>query len=390
MKILLIHTYYTIRGGEDAVFEQETQKLSIDNEVRTITFFNKNSLAGALQFLFSIWHSSASKKVTNELREFKPDVVHIHNLHFAIGPLVIRKIKKLGVPLVLTLHNYRLICPSATLLVKGEINTSSVKAEFPWNAVFNKAYRESYILTFWLAFTNWFHTKIGTWQKVDKYIVLTDFARQLYLSSSLNLAKTKLVVKPNFVVQNQYLENINKGDHFLFVGRLSDEKGIFVLLEAFKNSSYKLRIAGDGPLKETVHKIATGMSNIVYLGRLEKQSVVEELTQCSALIFPSIWYEGMPMTIIEALSLGTPVIASNLGAMASMINHGKNGLLFKYGNSKALLQQVDFWTSLNSKEKEDFYNDALASYSKHYTVEKNLKMLNTIYQNAIKAKKLKK
>ena len=239
------------------------------------------------------------------------------------------------------------------------------------------------LLTFWLAFTNWFHTILGTWRKVNTFIVLTDFAKQLFLDSHLNLSESRMVVKPNFVGQaSQNFENNRKEDHFLFIGRLSEEKGILVLLETFKNTSNQLRIAGDGPLKEKVLNIAANGSNIVYLGRLNKRRVAEELASCSALIFPSIWYEPFGLVIIEAFSLSTPVIGSNVGSIPSLILDGMNGLLFDYGDSQALLEQIRFWNSLPAIRKQSFYYNALRSYNSNYEPVENIKLLNSIYQDA--------
>ncbi|MAZ25762.1 MAG: hypothetical protein CL868_01620 [Cytophagaceae bacterium] len=383
MKILLIHCYYTVKGGEDAVFEQEGKKLAINNDVRILKFYNKNSIAGGFQFLVSIWNISAAYKIKRNIRDFKPEVVHLHNWHFAIGPLCLRTIKKLNVPLVVTLHNYRLICPSATLLLNGEISIEGLKTLFPLKSIFAKAYRESYILTFWLAFINWFHSKIGTWKKVDKYIVLTEFAKEIFCNSRLEIEDSKIVVKPNFVDTEESTLKFVRSDHFLFVGRLSEEKGVLILLEVFKNSQNKLRIAGDGPLIEKVIKFAENNSNITFLGRLDKSDVVKEIRQCNALIFPSIWFEGMPMTVIEAQSEGTCVIASDIGAMASMIQQDLNGLLFEMGSAFALNKALKYWVEMSTNKKNEIEYNALMNYENLYNPEKNIKDLEAIYKSVL-------
>ncbi|WP_416448243.1 glycosyltransferase family 4 protein [Leeuwenhoekiella sp. A2] len=380
MKILLIHSYYTLRGGEDAVFEQEAKLLARKNDVEVLCFYNQSGIKGALQFLGSIWNIQAAKKVAEKLEQFKPQVVHIHNWHFATGPLVFRTISKRRIPVVVTLHNYRMICPSATFLINGEIAINSLNA-FPWYAIRNKAYRGSFFLTFWLAFTNWFHNKIRTWNKVDKYIVLTQFARNLYTKSKLNLDSNKFIIKSNFVEKIGELEIENRLDHFLFIGRLSKEKGIVTLLEVFRNSKFKLRIAGDGPLKDHVLKIEDEKSNITYLGSLSKIEIMKELKQCTALVFPSQWYEGMPMTIIEALSTGTPVIASDLGAMSSMVKHEYNGLLFNYQDEASLFKAITYWATQPNSMKGKMQKNAYLEYENKFTPQKNIVQLNNIYES---------
>lgn len=382
MKILLIHTYYTLRGGEDAVFEQESALLGDRNEVKVLTFRNRGGLIGAFQFLLSVWNIFSSIKVRNCIKEFGPDVVHIHNWHFASGPAIIYAASKLKVPVVLTLHNYRLLCPSATLLYDGAIFENSLYSNFPWLAVKNRVYRDSYILTFWLAFIVWLHKKIGTWRRVSKYIVLTDFAKQLILHSNFGIQDDKIIVKPNFVDSIANINNI-RCPHFLFVGRLSVEKGILPVLEYFRTIPLEIHIAGEGPLLDQVIEIVKYNSNIKYLGSLSKLEVRNAMSKCSALIFPSIWYEGMPMTILEAFSLGTPIIASNLGAMASMIKDGYNGLHFNPLDFEDFGRQLKYYYGLMDDEKHKFGLNSILTYNEQYTSKVNIKKLLKIYNEII-------
>jgi glycosyltransferase involved in cell wall biosynthesis len=385
MKILIVHTYYQQKGGEDAIFQQECNLLSETEEVKGIHFHNKGGWKGALMFLVSIWNIGIVSKIKKEIKEFKPDVIHIHNWHFAIGPQVIRMIGKSDIPLVLTLHNFRLLCPSGTLLHNGKLVTESVKAKFPWNAIRSKVYRNSVIQTFWLAFIVWLHRKIGTWKLVTRFIVNTNFSKSLHEDSTLNLQSDRFVVNPNFLYP-PVKKDIEREKHFLFVGRLAEEKGITILLTAFEKSGYQLHIAGDGPLKQLVEENCRKNFNIQYLGRLDKEEVLESLQNCTALVFPSIWFEGMPMTIIESFAVGTPVIASNLGAMASMIKNGYNGLHFEAGNVNDLLQQLHFWSALPEEEKQQYYLNSVKDYEETYSPRKIRDGLLTIYQSAIREK----
>ncbi len=381
MKILLIHTYYQIKGGEEAVFEQEYALLKKHQEVRRLVFYNKSGLCGAMQFFFSIWNIRAATKVRKTIRKNRPDVVHIHNWHFASGPLIIRTVKKMGIPVVLTLHNYRLLCPSATLFYKDHIFTDSLYTPFPWKAIRNKLYRNSAFQTFWLAFIIWAHKKMGTWQNVDQYIVLTDFAKTLFLNSTLGLKERQFTVKPNFV-HSSPINFTERKRHFLFVGRLTEEKGIGVLISAFARSGYQLQIAGSGPLMEEVGQACEEFESITYLGSLNRAEVIAAMQKCSAIIFPSIWYEGMPMTIIEASSLGTPVIASNLGVMASLVKNGDNGLLFEPGDVHSLQNVLDIWSSFDESVQKQYCRNARAFYEMHYTPEYNYTILERIYMDS--------
>jgi glycosyltransferase involved in cell wall biosynthesis len=385
VRILIIHNRYQQRGGEDTTFEQEVALLSQTEEVQTLTFQNFSGWKGAAQFILSIWNIFSAAKVRKSIRQFQPDVVHVHNWHYAVGPVVVRSVHNREVPVVLTVQNFRLLCPSATLLYKNSLFLDSLHAGFPWKAIRKKVYRNSFLQTFWLAFIIWVHKKIGTWKMVDRYIVQTGLAKSLFISSSLGTSESQFSIKPNFVVDPGVGLN-RREDFFLYIGRLSEEKGIKTILEAFKNKIYGLYIGGDGPLKEDVLNASKADPHIRYLGLLDKNSVQEMMRRCSALIFPSIWYEGMPLTLIEAFALGTPVIASNLGAMASMITDGYNGLHFEAGNARGLSEKIDFWESLSKDGRKLFSDHARTCYEQIYTSEKNREQIMAIYQSVIKNK----
>lgn len=387
MKILLIHNAYNILGGEDSVVDNEFELLNKHFVVDKLIFENKSGISGLLYFIFSIWNLKSSYLILKKIKQFKPDVIHFHNFHFVIGPHFIRLASKNKISMVMTLHNYRLICPSATLFKDGEIYLESNKSYFSWKTIFNSVYRNSFLLTFWLSFINYFHFKLGTWNLVNRYITLTPFASNLFINSKLKLSPTKFSIKPNFV-NRSLISNLSRSESFLFVGRLSEEKGVDLLLNAFRTCDLQLRIAGDGPLASKVLKFSNNCLNISYLGKLSKEDVKYEMQSCSALVFPSIWYEGMPMTIIEAFSLGTPVIANKLGAMESMIEHGINGLHFNQ-SSFDLVSKLKFWNNLNDFEKDKFSKGAFESYEKNYTPEKNLKMLLSIYESVLDESKKK-
>ncbi len=384
MKILLIHTHYQLRGGEDAVVEQEMELLKQQHSVEILRFQNQGGLKGVLQFLSSIWNSNAAKKVQQKIREFQPDLVHIHNWHFALGPLVFRMIHKMGVPMVHTVHNYRLLCPSAILLHKGQLFTDSLHQTFPWKAVQNKVYRSSLFQTFWLAFIVWFHKKMGTWQKNDLYLCLTPFAVKLFQNSNLGISKGQFRVKPNFTVTPEIMQTVQRGNHFLFIGRLSEEKGIDTLLAAFKALPFELRIAGDGPLKNKVVQAEKEYENISYLGNLSPIQVTEELRKTQALVFPSVWYETFGLVNIEAFSNGTPVLASKIGAPESLIIDSYNGFHFEPGNVDDLKAVVNRFNSLSEIEKEKMRNNAFENYQSNYAPELQLVYFESIYNKVLK------
>ncbi|SKB27641.1 Glycosyltransferase involved in cell wall bisynthesis [Parapedobacter luteus] len=380
MRILILHNHYQDPGGEDAVFEQERILLSTTETVSSLTFKNRKGWRGVWQTLWSPWNVWAAQRIKQAIQRHQPDLIHIHNLHYAIGPIAVVIAKRMGIPVVMTLHNYRLLCPSATLFHHGKLFTSSLRAQYPWKAIRLGVHSHSIFKTCWLASTTWLHKKLGTWQQVDRYITLTDFARQLFIVSSFNVPAEKFVVKPNFVTRSRQ-SGQPREKHFLFVGRLTEEKGVKVLLDAFSTTGLRLRIAGDGPLRELVKEATKKQPHITYLGALRPAAIDAELASCTALVFPSIWYEGMPITLLEAFAAGTPVIASDLGAMRSMITEKQNGWRFPAGDATILRQKLQQWLDLDEASRRRIGNGARLTYEQHYTAERNKARLLDIYQS---------
>jgi glycosyltransferase involved in cell wall biosynthesis len=383
LKILVLHTKYQLQGGEDAVVHQELELLKQHNIVEILYFQNYGGWRGALQFLFSVWNIFAAIKVKQKILEFKPDVVHVHNWHFAMGPLVFRVVNRLNIPIVHTVHNYRLLCPSAILLHKGKLFTDSLQKSFPWKAISNRVYKSSLWLTFWIAFIVWFHKKIGTWKKIDKYICLTSFAVNLFQQSNFGVLKERFTIKPNFVIGSQINQQIEREKYFLFVGRLSEEKGIATLLAAFKELPFVIKIAGEGPLKDEVIKTTQNFPNFIYLGNLNTTEVSKVMQTAQALISPSVCYEGMPMTILEAFSTSTPVITSNLGAMISLVSNESNGFLFEPGDVNELKGTILKFVTLSIDEKKRIGMNAFEDFKNIYSINLQNGYFDAIYNSVL-------
>jgi glycosyltransferase involved in cell wall biosynthesis len=363
---------------------QELELLKQHHSVEALYFQNMGGWKGALQFFGSIWNVFSARKVKQKIKEFRPDLIHVHNWHFAMGPLAFRTIHRLGIPIVHTVHNYRLLCPSAILLHEGKLFTNSLQTSFPWKAVKNKVYRSSVIQTFWLAFIVWFHKKIDTWEKIDKYVCLTSFAVKLFQKSNFGILKERFAIKPNFVIGSEINEQIEREMHFLFVGRLSEEKGISTLLAAFKELPFVIKIAGDGPLKDEVIKTTQNFSNFIYLGNLNSTEVSKVMQMAQALVSPSVCYEGMPMTILEAFSTSTPVITSNLGAMISLISNESNGFLFEPGDVNELKETILKFVTLSIDEKKRIGMNAFEDFKNIYSINLQNGYFDAIYNSVLK------
>jgi len=387
MKILLIHNSYKQKGGEDAVFKNEFNLLkSLGFKVDKLLFSNlciKSAKDQILTGIYSIYNYKSAKLLEDRIKTFKPDIIHIHNWFPLASPSIILTAKKQNIPVVMTLHNFRLICPNALLFRNGKICEKCIDKFFPYPAIFNKCYRNSYLQTLSVSLVTFTHKVFQTWQKIDKFIALTEFQKNKFLSSSLKIPKEKISVKPNFT--KDFGMGFNKRENFfLYVGRLSEEKGIDTLLEAFKNTQFVIKIIGDGNLKHFILKHSQKYKNIIFLGYKNKNEVIQYMKKAKALIFPSKCYEGFPTVLVEALSVGTPVITSNIGSQAEIIKDGYNGLHFKVNNELDLRSKlVKFLSSKNKK----FYENARKEYLDKYTPEKNIQILTKIYGEVINATK---
>lgn len=385
MRVLLLHNKYQYAGGEDKVFEAESELLSNHgHQVEQLVFDNREIttfLDKIRSGLFGIYNFRSAKLLTKKIEQFKPELIHVHNFVPLASPSVLFAAHKYKIPVVLTLHNYRLICPSATLYHNNAIYENSMHSLFPFDAVLKGVYRNSIPQTAALALMTSFHNLYGTWRnKVSKFIVLTEFARSKFVESRLRVSQDQFMLKPNFI-GDPGNGNESREDFFLFVGRLSQEKGIDTLLNAFRSSPHNLVIIGDGPMHEQVENFAHGKSNVQYLGFQSKAAIMDRLKQAKALIIPSTWYEGFPITVLEAFATGTPVIGSRLGGIAEIVKDEFNGLLFEGGNQNSLIETL---AKLQTLDRKALSENARKTYLDNYTPEKNYRILMDIYTEAMK------
>lgn len=382
MRVVMIHNRYKYHGGEDAVFQAESAMLTRSGHtVEELVFDNKEIqtyLDKILLLIKGIYNSKSAKELEKIILHFKPHIIHVHNFFPLASPSIFFAARKYSIPVVVTLHNYRLICPSATLYFDGKIYEENIHKLFPLGAILKGVYRNSKLQTAGLALITSVHNLIGTWRnKVTRFIVLTNFAKRKFTDSALRVNENQFVVKPNFVEDPGYAES-EREDFFLMVGRLSEEKGIATILEAMEHSKFKVVFIGDGPLKDRVLEATTRHPNIQYLGFQNKPEILDYLRRCRALLFPSVWYEGFSITILEAFSTGTPVVASRLGSMAEVVTDQVNGLHFEAGNVQDLITKVNMLKD-DAAMASRLGANARKTYEDLYTPEKNSKLLLDIY-----------
>jgi glycosyltransferase involved in cell wall biosynthesis len=390
MRILTLHNYYKQAGGEDTVFHAEAALLEQHgHQVERLTFSNKevNSLSEKLKAALGVVYNPDSAKLVEErIKAFKPDVMHVHNFFPLLSPAVFYVANRLRIPVVMTLHNYRLVCPSALLYYNGQVRTENLHKTFPLGAIRQKVYRDSAVQTASVVLTTGLHKMLGTWQqKVDKFIALTPGAAALFRDSSLKLRPEQLAVKPNFT-EDLGIGQEERENYFLYVGRLTTEKGIDTLLKAHALQPFPLKIVGDGPLRPQVEQYASEHAGIDYLGFQNRPQVLELLKSARGLIFSSEWMETFGMTVIEAFSTGTPVIAAKIGGAEQLVEDGVNGLHYNPGQPTELAEKVQQLLREPSLASQ-LGKAARQSYEARYTPEANYRMLIDIYQQAIQAKK---
>ncbi len=378
MKVMVVHTYYGERGGEDAVYEGEVALMrSRGTLVREVAFRNKGF--GMLKFFFGLWNPLSCFRIWKEVRSFRPDVVHVHNLHFAASPGVIWVLKAMGVPVVMTLHNFRLICPSATLFLNGVTDTRSTRVAFPWHAVRSRCYRGSMLLTFWVAFVSRFHDWIGTWAKVDAFILLNSNAANLFAGSRLHFERDRMVIKPNFQEASQRPSMVT-GNGFIYVGRLSREKGLDSLLDAFSGSDERLVIAGDGELRNMAMERAREHRNIDYLGFVGRDEVSRRMRSAKGLVFTSRTFEGLPMVIVGAFAQAIPVIAQSNDSLTDYLSDGHNAILYSGKDGDRLEDAIRRFQALSPQQYQDMREAAYQTYLKYFTPTENARKLTALYR----------
>lgn len=383
MKALLVHNFYQRPGGEDQVFTAEADLLkSRGHEVlRYSTHNDKVSDKNVLSLAkITVWNGKAYRELRELLRQEQPHMVHLHNTFPLISPAAYYAAQAEGVPVVQTLHNYRLLCPDALFLREGRVCEDCLGRAVPWPGVVHACYRESRTASGVVAAMLAAHRTLDTWtEAVDTYIALTEFARQKFIQGGL--PAQKIVVKPNFLHPDPGPGD-GQGGYALFVGRLSPEKGVETLLAAWERlgAALPLRIVGDGPLAPEVMAAAERLEGIEWMGMQSKAQVLALMKAARFLVFPSVWYEGFPMVFAEACAVGLPVIAGDLGSMSSLVDHGRTGLHFRPGDPESLATQVK--RTLNYPvELKQMRQEARKEFETKYTAEKNYWQLMEIYKS---------
>lgn len=391
MRILIAHNFYraAATSGEDAVYRSESALLEsqadviryekYNDEIDATTFRKRIGLA-----LNSAWSRASYLEIERLIRQKKPDIVHFHNTFPLISPSGYAACKAHGIPVIQTLHNYRVSCANG-LLLRDEKPCELCVGRFPWAALRYRCYRQSLLATsaqVWAICSNRMrnvHERL-----IDRYIALTKFAAGKFVESGI--PEERIVIKPNALMEIPQVGE-GRGGYAVFAGRLGPEKGLKVLLEALREvPPLRLKVFGDGPLRRELESFAHARHLAVeFMGLCSKANVMVALRDADFLVMPSLCYEGVPMVLLEALACGTPVVASRIGSLDELVREGVTGLKFEAGNASDLagklrhvLSAKDVIASMRRHARSEFLN--------HYTPHRNIERLKAIYRDVLEEK----
>jgi glycosyltransferase involved in cell wall biosynthesis len=380
LKILQVHTKYREQGGEDAVVAAEGELLAAAGHevVLHVAQNPSGTVRTAAALAMSAWNPLAARELRRIAERVRPDIAHVHNTWYALSPSVLTALSAAAVPVVMTLHNYRLLCANASLFRDGHVCEDCVGSH-PWHGVRHRCYRGSLVASTPAAATIALHNALGTWTRhVRLFLALNDFARTRFIRGGL--PASKIHVKPNFVRDpGSRPHPPSQSRMILYVGRLSTEKGIEPLLDAWDAggfSGFELVLVGDGPLRPALEQ--RPRPGVRLTGSLSHEAVLDTMLRSRALVFPSVLYEGQPMAVLEALGCGLPVLASGLGGNAELL---REDWLVTAG------QRVAWAEALRRLEDDDRVDqagvDARHLYERRFSEQTARRLLEESYRMAL-------
>jgi len=385
MKILVGHNYYQQAGGEDAVFRSQVAMLkSFGHEVCLYErhndeikpdIFSKISHAATLR-----WSQSSYDQMRSLLRSFKPDIVHFHNTFYVMTPAVFYACKDEGVPVVVSLHNFRLMCINGLFFRDGKSCEDCLQGpSIP--GIIHRCYRGSMLFSALAADMTDYHWRRKTWENVvDRFIVATEFSKSKYVQAGIS--SEKIMVLPHFVEEPSHHAS-SKEEYALYAGRLSQEKGVDLLLKAWEQiKDIPLYIVGGGPKQKEMEDFIKikGLANVKMLGFLESAEYTKILAQAKFLVVPSVCYENFPRVVVEAYACGVPVLANRLGTMEEIVEEGMTGMLFSgaqdlAAKAREIVKDKNKYAQLSANTRQ--------AYEKKYTSQRHYEQLIGIYEGMI-------
>jgi len=395
MRILSIHNRYAWRGGEDENYEAESRLLGKhDHEVHQLIADNseitrKGRLAVLLAMWSATWNDDRYEEVRSSVSRNRPDIAYIHNFWFALSPSVVAAAHDSGIPVLINLPNFRLLCVGGTLLDRVGRLCEDCVGHSPLRGVLRRCYHKSFLASFAVARMISYNRGRGTWfRDVDLFTTPSKSCRDILVRGGL--PEDRIAVVPNFVDEPATSGSLERkkpltAGHVVYIGRLSPEKGLRTLLKAWerveKATTAELRIVGDGPLRGELERLATGR-RVVFTGPVKSEQVYDEISTAQVLVLPSECYETFGRVVIEAYACGRPVVVSDIGGPGEIVRNGETGLVFEHGNAEDLAEKLV--NLLNDEVSCQRMGQAARSvYLEHYTPDAVYPVLMNCFQQAI-------
>ncbi len=400
MRIIQVNKFNYIRGGAEKYFLDITAKLQAEgHEVAVFSMQHPKNFPSVwskyfvsrISFNESAWRDrfialgrmiysfEARRKFSKLLDEFKPDLVHAHNIYNQLSPSILSAAHKRGIPVVMHLHDYALVSPNRLLFSRGKIYERCLGGHYG-RCILDRCHKDSYLKSALASLTVWIHNSVLNIYRrtISIYIAPSAFMKAKAVEGAL--PEERIKVLRNFASTDFLTEPLSSGtrDYILYYGRLSEEKGLPVLFEAMAHidPDLSLKVVGDGPLaaEYSAWVKKTGLTQrISFIPSTQGKELIDIIQGARAVIIPSIWYENMPLSLLEALALGKTVIASRIGGMPEVIQHGVNGFLFEAENSAELARLVN-----------ELDEEKIASVAKQARISQQENSLDSHYQQLMK------
>lgn len=421
MRILLVNKYHYLRGGAERAYldmaeiltaaGHEVAFFSMEHPKNLPTVWDKYFVSGVeygddahLGLLDKIravlrlwWNKEAQTKLSALIRDFRPDIAHLHNIYHQISPSILWTLKKHNIPMVMTLHDYKLICPNYSLFAHGHVWEKSKQFKY-YACVLDKCVKDSYLKSFICTFEAYLHRILGSFRKIDIFVSPSHFLMSKFREFGFK-GDVRYIPQPIIDTWEDARQMISSEDSsrinnapFVFFGRLSGEKGIDVAIRAmthYKGNSL-LHIIGSGPEEELLKHLAKEIGvedRVMFLGPKYGEELNNALHKAKAIILPSVWYENMPYVLTESFALGKIVVASRMGGMTERINDGENGFLFASGDEKDLALKMLAADLLSDKERKRIEECAKQS-NVLFSRGKYLENLESLYSQLIALKRI--
>jgi glycosyltransferase involved in cell wall biosynthesis len=387
-KLLSINKYHYRRGGAEAVYfdhaalfeslgwenaffsMQHPKNEPCDQQEYFVEEIELGHLYGLQEKITKaakiVYSFEARSKLAALLQEFSPDIAHVHSVYHQISPSILPLLKQRGIPVVLTAHDLKILCPAYTMLSNGRV-CEACKGGKVWNVAMRKCIKGSVALSSLIALEAMVHGALKSYSSnVDRVVTPSRFYRDKFIE--WGWPASQLLYVPNYVDASQFEPEYGRGEYFFYFGRLVRDKGVHTLIRSAADADVPLLIAGTGPHVAEFKELAANLgARVKFLGFRSGDGLHDLIRNARAVVLPSEWYENAPISLLEAYAFGTPVIGADIGGIPEMISAGETGWLFESGSTESLIQVLNKVNQLSEGELAAAGRAARHHVERHYT-----------------------